>query len=198
MSARQSFLDKLLQQIQERNPLLASDAAGAGHLCAESVPLEKLELKIEDKIRATKTLQPDKSAIAIVAIDSRSIDQVGKWPWDHGRLSDLLITICDYKPKAVMLDIALTERVQEYVRGHSSQLAQSISECGNVIEPFDIVVGEHRATCRVRRQSTWFPPLLLPAPDMSLDDLPKAIAAFVPPGIFASKARAVGFRFYQT
>ncbi len=196
MSARQSFVDKLLSRFKSGILYWLLTLLVLVIYVQNLSPLEKLELKIEDKIRATKTLQPDKSAIAIVAIDSRSIDQVGKWPWDHGRLSDLLITICDYKPKAVMLDIALTERVQEYIKGHSSQLAQSISECGNVIEPFDVVVG---AQGNLSREAPEYmvPSSTLPAPDMSLDDLPKAIAAFVPPGIFASKARAVGFRFYK-
>ncbi|MCX6831067.1 MAG: serine/threonine-protein kinase [candidate division Zixibacteria bacterium] len=196
MSVKQSFVDKLLGRFKSGILYWLLTLLVLVIYVQNLSPLEKLELKIEDKVRATRTLQPDKSAIAIVAIDSRSIDQVGKWPWDHSRLSDLLITICDYKPKAVMLDIALTERVQEYVRGHSSQLAQSISECGNVIEPFDVVVG---AQGNLSRQAPEYmvPSSTLPAPDMSLDDLPKAIAAFVPPGIFASKARAVGFRFYK-
>jgi len=196
MSARQSFVDKLLSKFKSGILYWLLTLLVLVIYVQNLSPLEKLELKIEDKVRATRTLQPDKSVIAIVAIDSRSIDQVGKWPWDHGRLSDLLITICDYKPKAVMLDIALTERVQEYIKGHSSQLAQSISECGNVIEPFDVVVG---AQGNLSRQAPEYmvPSSTLPAPDMSLDDLPKAIAAFVPPGIFASKARAVGFRFYK-
>ena len=196
MSARQSFVEKLLSKFKSGILYWLVTLLVLVIYVQNLSPLEKLELTIEDKIRATRTLQPDKNAIAIVAIDSRSIDQVGKWPWDHGRLSDLLITICDYKPKAVMLDIALTERVQEYIKGHSSQLAQSITECGNVIEPFDVVVG---AQGNLSREAPEYmvPSSTLPAPDMSLDDLPKAIAAFVPPGIFASKARAVGFRFYK-
>jgi serine/threonine-protein kinase len=196
MSAKQSFVDKLLSKFKSGILYWLLTLLVLVIYVQNLSPLEQLELKIEDKIRATRTLQPDRSAIAIVAIDSRSIDQVGKWPWDHGRLSDLLITICDYKPKAVMLDIALTERVQEYIQGHSSQLAQSISECGNVIEPFDVVVGAHGNLSR-EAPEYMVPSSTLPAPDMSLDELPKAIAAFVPPGIFASKARAVGFRFYK-
>jgi CHASE2 domain-containing sensor protein/predicted Ser/Thr protein kinase len=196
MSARQSFADKLLSKFKSGILYWLLTLLVLVIYVQNLSPLGKLELGIEDKIRATRTLQPDRSAIAIVAIDSRSIDQVGKWPWDHGRLSDLLITICDYKPKAVMLDIALTERVQEYIKGHSSQLAQSISECGNVIEPFDVVVGTHGNLSR-EAPGYMVPSSTLPTPDMSLDDLPKAIAAFVPPGVFASKARAVGFRYYQ-
>jgi CHASE2 domain-containing sensor protein/predicted Ser/Thr protein kinase len=196
MSARQSFIDKLLSRFKSGILYWLVTLLVLVIYVQKLSPLEQLDLKIEDKIRATRILQPDKSAIAIVAIDSRSIDQVGKWPWNHSRLSDLLITICDYKPKAVMLDIALTERVQEYITGHSSQLAQSISECGNVIEPFDVVVG---AQGNLSREAPEYmvPSSTLPSTDMSLDDLPKAIAAFVPPGIFASKARAVGFRFYK-
>ncbi|TFH64050.1 MAG: CHASE2 domain-containing protein, partial [Candidatus Zixiibacteriota bacterium] len=196
MSTQQSFVDKFLSRFKSGILYWLLTLLVLVIYVQNLSPLEKLELKIEDKIRATRTLQPDKSAIAIVAIDSRSIDQVGKWPWDHGRLSDLLITICDYKPKAVMLDIALTERVQEYITGRSSQLAQSISECGNVIEPFNVVVGTQGNLSR-EAPEYMVPSSTLPAPDMSLDDLPKAIAAFVPPGIFASQARAVGFRFYQ-
>jgi len=78
-------------------------------------PLQSLEFAIEDQIRSSKQLQPDQNKICVVAIDARSVDKVGQWPWDHGRISDLLITICDYKPKAVMLDFPLAERVEEFL-----------------------------------------------------------------------------------
>ncbi len=159
-------------------------------------PLQSLEYKIEDQIRSAKEFVPDHSKITIVAIDARSVDKVGKWPWDHGRISDLLITICDYKPKAVMLDFPLAERVEEFVSGNSGTLGVSMKECGNVVLPFDIVVSDEGRSSRPVPdyfQSS----SMLPSQDVPIDELPRVIAAFVPPKVFAANADAVGFRYFE-
>lgn len=160
-------------------------------------PLQNLEYDIEDQIRSSKEFVPDHSKISVVAIDARSVDKVGQWPWDHGRISDLLITICDYKPKAVMLDFPLAERVEEFVSGNSGTLGVSMSECGNVVLPFDIVVSDEGRSSRP--VPDYFQgSSILPSQDVAIEDLPRVIAAFVPPKVFAANVGAVGFRYFES
>ncbi len=160
-------------------------------------PLQRLEYAIEDQIRSSKHLEPDPTKVSVVAIDARSVDKVGKWPWDHGRISDLLITICDYKPRAVMLDFPLAERVEEFVSGNSGTLGESMRDCGNVVLPFDIVVSDEGRSSRPVPdyfQSS----SILPSQDVAIEELPRVIAAFVPPKVFAANVGAVGFRFFES
>ena len=159
-------------------------------------PLQRVEYKIEDQIRSSRELVPDFSKVTVVAIDARSVDKVGQWPWDHGRISDLLITICDYKPKAVMLDFPLAERVEEFVSGNSGTLGVSMRDCGNVVLPFDIVVSDEGRSSRP--VPDYFQgSSILPSQDVSVDELPRVIAAFVPPKVFAANVGAVGFRYFE-
>ncbi len=159
-------------------------------------PLQSLEYKIEDSIRSSKEVVADRSKIAIVAIDQRSIDKVGQWPWDHERISDLLITICDYQPKAVMLDFPLLEKAEEIVAGNTEQLAETMSLCGKIILPFDIVVAEEGRSLREVPDYFHFSALWPPL-NASTGGLPKVVAAFMPPEILAKRVNAVGFRYFE-
>lgn len=159
-------------------------------------PLQNLELKIEDQIRSSRPLEPDKSKVTVVAIDAKSVGAVGTWPWDHGRISDLLITICDYKPKAVMLDFPLGERAEEFASGNSNQLAESMRECSNIVLPFDIVVSREGGSSRPAPDYFHFSSLM-PTKDVAIEELPRVVAAFVPPRVFAQNVAGVGFRYFD-
>ncbi len=159
-------------------------------------PLQSLEYKIEDSIRSSREVTADRSKIAIVAIDQRSLDKVGKWPWDYERISDLLITICDYKPKAVMLDFPLAEKAEELEAGHTKQLAESMALCGDVVLPFDIVVANEGRSLREVPNYVYFSAIWPPL-NASTSDLPKVVAAFMPPEILAKRVNAIGFRYFE-
>ncbi len=159
--------------------------------------LDRMELSYEDYLRSGADLIPDSSKIAVVGIDTRSIAIVGDWPWDHGKISDLLITICDCSPKAVMLDFPLAERMEEFVSGTSGQLAGSIRECGNIVIPFDVVVASQSKLSR--SAPAYFRDFAISSTGTAdLDRVPVAAAAFVPPEIFATRAAGVGFNYYES
>lgn len=58
-------------------------------------------------MRADHRAAPDN--IAIVAIDDASIARLGRWPWTRGTHAQLLNVLSSGRPKAVGLDIILTE-----------------------------------------------------------------------------------------
>ena len=49
--------------------------------------------------------KPVSSDIVIVGIDSRSIKDIGRWPWPREKQGELLSAIDTYRPKAVYVDI---------------------------------------------------------------------------------------------
>jgi CHASE2 domain-containing sensor protein/predicted Ser/Thr protein kinase len=164
----------------------------------QGVPgLDRMELSYEDYMRSGADLIPDSGEIAVVGIDTRSIVIVGDWPWDHEKISDLLVTICDCRPRAVMLDFPLAEKMEEFISGTSAQLATSIRECGNIVIPFDIVVASQGKLSR--SAPAYFRDFAISSPrSANLDRVPVAAAAFVPPEIFATGAAGVGFNYYET
>ena len=73
------------------------------------LPLERLELLLYDvryKMQG-KSNPPDN--IVIVAIDDRSIEKIGRWPWDRDKMADIINTISAMGPKVIMPDIIWSE-----------------------------------------------------------------------------------------
>jgi CHASE2 domain-containing sensor protein/signal transduction histidine kinase len=72
--------------------------------------------------------------IVIVAIDDVSISAIGRWPWRRSILADLIDKISAARPRAIGLDIILSESdVQN--REDDLKLARSIRSAHNVVLP---------------------------------------------------------------
>ncbi len=75
--------------------------------------LRTIDLKLSDfrfKIRGEVT---PNSNVAIVAIDEKSINQLGRWPWSRYRLAELIDKLKDYDPKVIAFDITFSEHESE-------------------------------------------------------------------------------------
>ena len=97
--------------------------------------LERFDLRMQDgmfKLRGGISPQKD---IVIVSIDEKSLDRIGKWPWSHDILAQLIFTISQGSPKVLVLDIFLPENIQEDTSGRTELLANEIYSAGNVILP---------------------------------------------------------------
>ncbi|WP_028844147.1 CHASE2 domain-containing protein [Thermodesulfovibrio thiophilus] len=69
--------------------------------------LASIDLKLKDaRFRLRGSIEPD-SRVIIVAIDSKSLDRVGRWPWDRKVISKLIKNI--NKAKVIALDIVFSE-----------------------------------------------------------------------------------------
>lgn len=92
--------------------------------------LEMLEAKLYDyrfKIRGPVT-PPDK--IVIAAIDERSIEQLGRWPWPRSRMAELVARLSDAGAEVIVFDVIYSEK-----EANDQKLAQAIGDAGNVILP---------------------------------------------------------------
>jgi len=94
---------------------------------------EQLESKTYDlRLRLRNLMRPQSPPkdIVIVAIDEKSIKEVGRWPWSRDVMAELVNSISDAKPKAIGIDILFTERES---REKDEELAVAIKKAGNVV-----------------------------------------------------------------
>jgi adenylate cyclase len=95
-----------------------------------------MRLRVRDMIN--KPVIP--SDIVIVAIDEKSIREIGRWPWNRETMADLVNRISDARPKVIGIDIMYTEPDN---RASDLKLAEAIRRAGNVVlaTPFFVPEG---------------------------------------------------------
>ncbi|HLW13382.1 MAG TPA: CHASE2 domain-containing protein [Casimicrobiaceae bacterium] len=62
-----------------------------------------------DALQRLSPRMPDATPVTIVAIDDRSLSQLGRWPWPRRLLARLMHTINAYGPAAIGVDIVMPE-----------------------------------------------------------------------------------------
>ena len=97
--------------------------------------LERLSLRIEDTKFAVreflgKTPKPS-DKVVVVAIDEKSINELGRWPWSRKEIAKLIEALST--AKVVALDVVFSEPEDEESDG---VLAKSIEKAGNVVLGF--------------------------------------------------------------
>lgn len=73
------------------------------------------------------------SQTLIVAIDNRSIDDVGPWPWSRERIASLVDEIDRHGPRVIVVDILFPES-----RPGDAELAKAIRTSGKVVLPIGV------------------------------------------------------------
>lgn len=88
-----------------------------------------IEINLTDTLYGNKAALPN---IKIIGIDDKSLQKIGRWPWDRTILSNT-ISLLD-KAKVIGLDIAFFEKSEETI---DSLLAAQVKKNGNVIIPVE-------------------------------------------------------------
>jgi adenylate cyclase len=94
------------------------------------LPFERAELLLYDmryQIRG-KTTPPKE--VVIVGIDDRSLEVVGRWPWDRKKQAAVIDSLKAMGARVIVLDIIYSESAPD-----DDILASSIKKAGNVILP---------------------------------------------------------------
>jgi len=75
-----------------------------------SLPLLRdFDLRYSDlRFKVRGEVKPN-SQVAIVAIDEKSINELGRWPWSRYILAELVDKVKSYNPKVIALDITFSE-----------------------------------------------------------------------------------------
>lgn len=93
-------------------------------------PLVTLEAKLLDyRFRIRGNMDPPDN-IVIAAIDEKSIEHLGRWPWDRDRLAQLVRKLEEAQASIVVFDIILSEE-----EDNDRLLSDAIWDSGNVILP---------------------------------------------------------------
>ncbi len=94
------------------------------------LPLEHLEQLIYDTRYKLKGKGVPPPEIVIAAIDDRSLEKVGRWPWDRTKIARVIEKIKGMGAKVIMVDIIFSEPAKD-----DKILENSIKSAGNVILP---------------------------------------------------------------
>ena len=86
--------------------------------------------------------------VVIVAIDNRSVRELGRWPWARSRHAEMLGRLAAAKPKAIAYDVLFVD--PDPAPGSDQALAEAVRKAGKVLLPltFDIP-GDNGAPFRV-------------------------------------------------
>jgi adenylate cyclase len=93
-------------------------------------PLERLEWLIFDlRFRVMGATEPPDN-IVIAAIDEKSIEKLGRWPWSRDNIARLITKLTEAGAELIVFDIFMPEKEE-----HDPALAETVREAGNVLVP---------------------------------------------------------------
>ena len=120
--------------------------------------LERLDMVFNDQLGRLSSPQvsPD---VVIVAIDDKSLQAIGRWPWRRAIHAAVLDRIAAAKPRAVGLDLILVDR-DPVESGDDALLGQAIARAGTVVLP--LVLQDIQGDGRLQRTEP-LPALAAPA-----------------------------------
>ncbi len=109
--------------------------------------LEHIDLALTDQL-GRLSRQPISPDIVIVAIDDKSLTEIGRWPWRRAFHAALLDRITAARPRAVGLDLILVEPDREQ-RVDDALLGEAIARNGKVVLPLMLL--DNHGTGRLTR-----------------------------------------------
>lgn len=95
--------------------------------------IHNVDLKMKDLRLLVRGTVEQHSTVVIVAIDNKSVKEIGRWPWSREKIGELIKGMADYGVKVTALDVVFSES-QNLVS--DTALAEKIALSGNVIEGY--------------------------------------------------------------
>ncbi len=99
-------------------------------LMQKALPLERLELLFYDLRYQLRGAVAPPGDVVIVAIDDRSIERIGRWPWERKKLAEIVGLLKEMGAKVVLMDIIFAEPAPG-----DAALSDAIGRAGNVLLP---------------------------------------------------------------
>jgi len=93
-------------------------------------PVEELTRRVGDMYFRLRGSQGTSSDVALILIDDASLEQYGRWPWKRSLLAQVVRAASAEHPKALGLDILLSEAEDET---NDLDLEQAIKDSGNTV-----------------------------------------------------------------
>ena len=95
--------------------------------------LERSNLLVQD-LSAQLQQRPASPEVVVIAIDERSIEAIGRWPWRRAIHAQLVRHLSAQNPKAIGLDVLFSEEDLDYPTD-DALLADAIADSGRVVLP---------------------------------------------------------------
>ncbi|WP_010322881.1 CHASE2 domain-containing protein [Marinobacterium stanieri] len=111
-------LHALPKPVQERYPAWLSETVAVLHS-----PLESAQAALFDSYQQFSPREPQSQPVTVVAIDEKSLQKFGQWPWPRDVLAKLVNTLDFYEPDAIGLDFYMPEPDQNSIEKLASRLA---------------------------------------------------------------------------
>lgn len=92
--------------------------------------IHNVDLKMKDVRMLLRGPITPPASVVIVAIDNKSVKEVGRWPWSREIIGDLIKGMADYGVKVAGLDVVFSET---QTPASDRVLAESIALSGNVV-----------------------------------------------------------------
>lgn len=93
-------------------------------------PFETLEEKLYDyRFKVRGTIKPP-DTVVIAAIDEKSIEKLGRWPWDRDKIAELVNKLNNAGAEIIVFDIIFSEKDK-----NDPLLSRAINAASNVILP---------------------------------------------------------------
>jgi len=108
-------------------------------------PLHRLQQAMTDQIVNMTTPKGERPNVVLVAVDGRSQDEYGTWPWNRDRIADLLAATASGEPKVIVPEFELSENTFQDSAGYTAILAGQLSWMSNVVLPYDIAPATYRS-----------------------------------------------------
>jgi adenylate cyclase len=93
--------------------------------------IHNIDLKMKDKRLLVRGPFKPSAPVIIIAIDNKSVKEIGRWPWSREKIGRLIKSMAEYGVKVTALDMVFSEPQTPVSDG---ALAESIVMSGNVIE----------------------------------------------------------------
>ena len=107
-------------------------------------PLHMLELRGVDARQQFRGPLAVGNEVAIIAIDEKSLTELGRWPWPRAQMANLITKLTDLGAAAIALDIVFSEPQPD----DDPKLAEAIRDSGKVVLGYFIdftSLGEHES-----------------------------------------------------
>jgi adenylate cyclase len=98
--------------------------------CASPHFFQTLDLKMKDLRLVVRGPITPPSSVVIVAVDNKSVREIGRWPWSREIFAELITGMAEYGSKVTALDVVFSEAQNP---ASDRALAESIIMSGNVV-----------------------------------------------------------------
>ncbi len=121
--------------LQHRGPwmLLATGLMAFVTAMVMTQPMPRVDRMLQDNARAAMS-QPPSRDIVVVAIDEKSLDAIGRWPWRRAFHAEVLRRISAQAPRCIGLDLLLSEPETDHPED-DAVLADAMLDSGCVVLP---------------------------------------------------------------